>query len=200
VLPLRGLRAAARFGYLYLLAIALLAAWGVSALERRFSAQPRMMRLIAAGAVILVTVEAWSGPVRTTSFTRVPAIYSLLATMPEPVRLVEVPFYPADAIFENAEYVFNSTAHWRPLMNGYSGFTPDSYRRRAETFWFFPETRALDAIRAEGATHLIVHLGRFSDAEAKNIEAVMRERQDCRLVASDPQGNRLYEIAQTRAP
>ena len=200
VLPLRGLRAAARFGYLYLLAIALLAAWGVSALERRFSAQPRVTRWIAAAAMILVTVEAWSGPVRTTPFTRVPAIYSLLATMPEPVRLVEVPFYPADAIFENAEYVFNSTAHWRPLMNGYSGYTPDSYRRRAETFWFFPETRALDAIRAEGATHLIVHLARFSDAEAKNIEAAMRDQPGFRLLAIDPQGNRLYEVSQAREP
>ena len=41
--------------------------------------------------------------------------------------LAEVPFYPRQAIFENAEYVLNSTAHWRPLMNGYSGYTPATY-------------------------------------------------------------------------
>jgi hypothetical protein len=192
-LPMRGLRAAARFGYLYLLAIAMLAAWGVAALERRYSAS-RAGKWIAAGAVILVTVEAWSGPVRTTPFTRVPAIYSLFATMSEPVRVVEVPFYPADAVFENAEYVFNSTVHWRPLMNGYSGYTPDSYRRRADVFWFFPEPRALEALRAEGATHLIVHLARFSSDEAASIERVMRERQDFQLLATDPHGNRLYAI------
>ena len=43
------------------------------------------------------------------------------------VVLAEMPFYPADAVFENAEYMVNSTAHWRPLMNGYSGYTPASY-------------------------------------------------------------------------
>ena len=194
LVPLRGLRAAARFGYLYLIAIALFAAWGVAALERRWMSRPRVARGVVVAALGIVTVEAWQGPVRVEPFTRVPAIYSIVADAPDPVRLVELPFYPPDAIFANGEYVFNSTAHWRPLMNGYSGFTPDSYRRRSETFWFFPEERAFDAIRREGATHVMVHLARFTPQEVAAIERALDEHRDWQLLASDPFGNRLYRI------
>ena len=192
--PLRGLRAAARFGYLYLVTISILAAFGYAWLERGLVARPRVALWATVGALALVTGEAWHGRVRTLPFTRVPAIYSVIADAPDPVMLVEVPFYPPEAVFENADYVFNSTAHWRPLMNGYSGYTPDSYRRRTESFWFFPEAWAIDAIRREGATHLMVHLARFSPEEVAKISRVLLDRHDLELMASDPLGNRLYRV------
>ncbi|HKW02132.1 MAG TPA: hypothetical protein VJN96_20085 [Vicinamibacterales bacterium] len=194
VWPLRGLRAAARFGHLYLVTVSMLAAFGWVWLERRVLPRPRVAIWLAACVVLLVTAEAWQGPVRTVPFSRVPAIYSLVADAPDPVRLVEVPFYPPEAVFENGEYVFNSTAHWRPLMNGYSGYTPDSYRTRAAAFWFFPEAWAIDAIRREGATHLMVHLSRFSPEEAAEITRVLLDRRDLELIGSDPLGNRLYKV------
>ena len=80
--------------------------------------------------------------------------------------LVEVPYYPPLAIFHNAEYVLNSTAHWRPLMNGYSGYTPATYRQYAPAFSDFPDPRAVNAMRAAGGTHLMVHPRRYgADAE-----------------------------------
>ena len=81
--PLRGLRAAARFGYLYLMAVALSAGFGVAWLERR-AASRRMGRVIGVLALVVVTFEAWSGPIRTVPFTRVPPIYDLLASSPPP--------------------------------------------------------------------------------------------------------------------
>src|SRR4029453_7916471 len=89
--------------------------------------------------------------------------YSLLAKEPGRVVLVEVPFYPAHAFFENSTYLVNATAHWRPLMNGYSGYVPDSYRRNAESFWYFPEEWAIQAMRRAGATHVMVHPEAFGD-------------------------------------
>jgi hypothetical protein len=127
-------------------------------------------------------------------FNGVPAIYNQLATVQGPVLLVEVPFYPPDTVWANGEYVLNSTAHWRPLMNGYSGFTPLSYRRRAEAFWYFPRDWAIDAMKREGATHLMVHLERFNPAEAADIQNSMRQRADLALLGSDPLGHRLYKF------
>jgi hypothetical protein len=190
-LPLRGLRAAARFGYLYLLAIAVAAGYGIAWLERRTPSR-RVAGALVAGALALVTFEAWHGPVRTTPFTGVPPIYSLL-TEPEEVMLVEVPFYPPDAVHENGPYVLNSTAHWRPVMNGHSGFTPMSYRRRSEAFWFFPEDWAIAAIRDQGATHVMVHL-EFFRHEAPMVRAALVEQQDLWLVAADSQGHMLFEV------
>ena len=64
---------------------------------------------------------------------------------------VEVP----DEVFRNGEYVLNSTAHWRPLMNGYSGVIPDSYRERADTLWLFPAEFAMQTIQRDAVTHVV---------------------------------------------
>lgn len=191
--PLRGLRAAARFGYLYLTAIAFLAAAGTRALQR-LGRTPRARTAIAIAALAAVTVETWMAPIAVTRFDGVPAIYHQVAIAPDPVRLIELPFYPPDAIFLNGEYVLNATAHWRPVMNGYSGYIPDSYRAWAERLWYFPEARALDAIRDSGATHVMVHLEHFTPQENAAIQETLRRTPWLVLVASDPRGHRLYQV------
>jgi hypothetical protein len=158
--PMAGLRAAARFGVLFVLGTAVLAGVGLAALRRQAGAAP--WTAAAAGVLLLlVNGEALRAPFVYTPFRGIPGIYAMLADEPGAVVLIEVPFYPAQAVFENAEYVLNSTAHWRPLMNGYSGYTPMSYREFADLFWYFPDTAAIEAIRAAGATHLVLHPDRF---------------------------------------
>jgi hypothetical protein len=138
-------------------------------------------------------VEAWQGPQPVVPFTGVSRLYAEIARAPDPVLLVEVPFYPPEGVHENAEYVLAATAHWRPLANGYSGFTPDSYRSRTETFWFFPEDRALAAFRDAGVTHVMVHLERFG-AERPAVERTLATLQDLTLLGSDALGHRLYAV------
>ena len=94
----------------------------------------------------LVNIEALRAPFAYRGFEGVPRVYDLLAMGTGRVVLAETPFYPPHAAFENAEYVLNSTAHWRPLMNGYSGYTPASYRSFAWTFWYFPRESAVQAM------------------------------------------------------
>jgi hypothetical protein len=191
-LPMRGIRTASRFGYLPLLAVSIAAAYGWAWIERRI-ASPRRRAIAVAVALAAITAEAWQGPVATREFRGVPAVYSLLAGEPPSTLLVEVPFYPADAIFRNGEYVLNSTSHWQPLANGYSGYTPMSYRTRADSLWFFPEARAFDTLHREGATHLMVHLEQFGPERAQ-VEAAIDHRADLRLIAADREGHRLYAI------
>jgi hypothetical protein len=192
-LPLRGLRAAARFGFLYLISVALLAGIGAAWLERRVSSA-RARAVLIAGLVAGVSIEAWQSPIRTQPFEGTPAVYALLAESPTPVMLVETPFFPPEAIFENGEYVLNATAHWQPVMNGSSGVTPASYRRRAESFWYFPRDWAIEAMKKEGATHVMVHLERFG-AEAPEVVAALSTRQDLQLLGGDAKGHRLYRVA-----
>ena len=192
-LPLQGLRAAARFGFLYLLAVAVAAGFGVAWLERR-ARWPRAAFAAPILALAAVTAEAWQGPVRTEPFDGVPPVYALLADAPQPVRLVEVPFYPTDAVHFNGTYVLNSTAHWQPLMNGTSGITPLSYRRRAEAFWFFPRDWAIQAMRDEGATHVMVHFEDLDDRDRRDFAETLARRRDLWLVATDAYGHQLYEV------
>jgi hypothetical protein len=146
--PMQGLRAAARFGNLFLLGLAALAGLGLAA-WRTGDGRPgsRRRHAIAIALVVLANLEALRAPFEYHDFTGIPRIYRLLADEPGPVVLAEQPFFPRNATFENAPYVLASTAHWWPLMNGYSGYTPESYQRYADSFWYFPEERAIKAMR-----------------------------------------------------
>ena len=198
--PMQGLRAAARFGNLFLLAVAVLgglglAAWRSGALGGvRLSAEGR--RRVAIALVILVNVESLRAPFEYREFTGIPGIYKLLAHEPGRVVLAEQPFFPRWAIFENAPYVLNSTAHWRPLMNGYSGYTPASYQQYADAFWYFPEDWAITAMKNAGVTHVMVHPARFGERDADAIVRRISARPDMELVATEPgaRGIRLYRL------
>lgn len=193
VTPLQGLRAAARFGYVYLVAVAFAAAYGVAWLQQR-SSSPRVRAALAAVMLALVTAEAWSGPIHTVPFAGVPGIYRHVADAPEPVMLAEMPFFPPEAVFQNGEYVLNATAHWRPLVNGYSGFTPPSYRRRADFLWYFPDARALARLKDEGITHVMVHLERFPAHEVAALQLALQQQTMLAFVAADTRGHRLYKV------
>ncbi|MBW8712857.1 MAG: hypothetical protein JF632_02090, partial [Acidobacteria bacterium] len=97
------------------------------------------------------------------------------------------------AAFENAEYVLNSTAHWQPLMNGYSGYTPASYGRFADSFWYFPREYAIEAMRRAGVTHVMVHPERFGK-DAEEVINTLNARSDFELIGIGTRGLRLYRL------
>ena len=190
--PMAGLRAAARFGNLFLLGMAVLAGIGLASVRERMGGT-RRAAIAGVVLVVLANLESLRAPFRYTPFTGIPRIYSLLADEPGRVVLAEVPFYPGHAVFENAPYVLASTAHWRPLMNGYSGYTPMSYRKFAHTFWYFPRDFAVDAMKQAGVTHIVVHPQRFHH-EAEQMLAAVSARRDLELVAVGQHNIRLYRV------
>jgi hypothetical protein len=188
--PMQGLRAAARFGNLFLLAIALLA--GIGQAHLRHVPNRRRATAIVVAAVFLVNLEALRAPFEYRRWRGIPEIYKLLANAPGKVVLAEMPFYLPHAVFENAEYVVNSTAHWRALMNGYSGYTPATYVDVASLMWYFPDARAFPPMNAHGVTHIMVHPHRWGHEAAKTIE-ILSKRPDLELMAVDQKtGIRLY--------
>jgi hypothetical protein len=189
--PMQGLRAAARFGNLFLLGMACLAGIGLAGLLRRLP--PRRAAIVAATVVALANVESLRAPFEYTRFEGIPGIYSLVADEPGRVVLAETPFFPPQAVFENAGYVLASTAHWRPLMNGYSGYVPGPYRQYAASFWFFPEDFAIQEMRKAGVTHIMVHPQRFYQDAAKVMEKVAASPYLERL-AIGRNGDALYRL------
>jgi hypothetical protein len=188
---MHGLRAATRFGNLFLLAIALLAAIGVAGLRR---ARPgrQWVAVAAIATVVLVNLEALRAPFGYRRWSGIPEIYRLLADEPGNVVLAEMPFYPPDAVFKNADYVLNSTAHWRPLMNGYSGYIPSTYLDVAGLLQYFPDARAFPSLNANGVTHIMIHPDRWG-RDAPRIVEMVSSRPDLELRAVDENtGIRLY--------
>ena len=152
-----GVRAASRFGVLWLTGVAILAAFGTAVLASRRTA--RMALLVSALALIAVNVEAFRGPVPFVPVTPVSPLYDRLAGLPDGV-VAEMPFWwdPID-VPRNADYMLGATHHWKPLLNGYSGFTPASYRRHADALWYFPfRPASFDMLRQANVRYVMLHL------------------------------------------
>jgi len=101
--PMQSLRAAARFGNLFLLAVAILAAVGCAAL-RHTSSRRRLTGPATLAAVLLVNIEALRAPIDYQRFEGIPRIYHLLASEPGPVVLAETDWDRwLDTAFSDAE-------------------------------------------------------------------------------------------------
>ena len=160
--PIRVVRVPAHLGQIVLLMIAVIAGFGVAGIERRWN-RPRSWPAVAAILCALVNVEALRAPLGYTPFSEVPAIYGLFAGDKAAV-VVELPLYSPRDWALNAKYMLNSTRHWRPMLNGYSGFRPGSYNETYDAIRGFPDDLSLVALHQRGVTHVVVHEGDFSAA------------------------------------
>jgi hypothetical protein len=188
---LQGMRAAARWGFLLLTAVAILAGYAVAALQVRLNHSPYRMAVVV-GVAGLVTLEALRAPMGFVPFTGIPRIYERLATEAG-VVLVELPMFSGSRVSENARYLVANTVSHRPLVNGYSGLEPPSYAARVVRWQRFPDGLVIDDMRGLGVTHVMLHLG---DLEPDVIAAASAS-PDLALVADDGQ-RRLYRLARLR--
>ena len=181
-----GLRNAARWGWLALTAVAVLAGFGVSKTPKQAIA------LLA----LLATIESWRAPVGFTRFEGLPRIYDRIAAERD-VVLAEFPLYSGDRVSENGPYVLANTRYLRPLVNGYSGFQPPSYEARAKVLTQFPDAAAIAALRALGVTHVTVHRDAFRDRYGDAILQAVDRSGDLALL-EETDGIRLYQLPSTR--
>ena len=164
----QAIRTASRFGFLMLFAVAVLGGYGLAALRRSVSSSGLKNGLTAAALALLV-LESYSGPMVYQPFEGIPEIYRLPSAAQEAV-VVDLPFHAPDATYRNAPSMLGSTLNFRPLLNGYSGFTPPSYFAHYEQFRTFPDEVSIRALQAAGVTHVFVHLDRFAANTEETLE------------------------------
>src|SRR5262249_5537531 len=180
--PLQGIRNAARFGYLAIVACAILAGFAIAEIRKRW-ASARWLGAAAPTILRGANLDAFSAPIEYVD-AEVPS--PLHARLRDANAIVaEFPLYPADRVLRNAPYLLHSTLHWRPMLNGYSGLTPDTYVRHARELARFPDPHAIDTLRAIGVTHVFVHDRALRDwTDDETADAVPRS-SDLRLVDRD---------------
>jgi len=153
-LPLQGIRNAARFGYLAIVACAILSGYAVAHVRRRWPCA-RWTAAVVTLLFVGANLDAWSAPIELVEAEHVSPLYASLAGTDAVVA--EFPFYSADRLFRHAPYLLHATKHWRPMVNGYSGFVPSSFLDHARDLAHFPDARAMTTLRALGVTHVFVH-------------------------------------------
>lgn len=191
---LQGIRAVSRFGFLWLFAVAILMGFGLAWLRQRISrdagpARRRWATVLGVASLVVVNVENTRMPMAFVEAPEIPAIYRTLAQVDGAV-VAELPFPHPRRATHNAEYLWASTQHWKPLLNGYSGFLPLSYGRHWEAFVAFPDPSVITALREAGVTHIVVHMAQVPDAAA-----ALRQVPGVTLFAESDR-IRIYRIAE----
>ena len=182
VVPLlSAIRVSARFGYLALVAVAVLAGFGLDLICRRIGS-PGFSAAVGVLVVALAASEPLAAPIAYTAAAGVRSIYALPARDPRAI-VVELPFPPPGAPYRNAPYMLNSTANWRPLLNGYSGFLPPSYVDHYVKLRGFPDDVSVAALQSLGVTHLFVHLDEIDEGGKARLKADARLK---RIALDDP--------------
>jgi hypothetical protein len=177
-----GLRVPARFAMIGTLMLAILGGLGAAALSRWRASTPALVLItlafITESFVVpfpingMGTLRDYATPeARVYRPARAPAVYQRLASESN-VVLAELPLGQPDY---DTRAMFYSMVHHARLLNGYSGFFPPHYGLLTVALSDVP-THAMvawDALRASGASHVLVHEAAWLDGRGPRTTAAL---------------------------
>jgi hypothetical protein len=152
----RGLRALTRFGLLPLLSLTVFSGFALSWWLNKASSRRRWATAVVVAAVFIA--ETTVVPLDLTRFEdRPPQVYRWLEEVAEPGTIVELPFRRIDT-----RYMFWSRHHrFRAMLNGDSGFVPQSHVWMREIFLRFPSADSVALLRSLDVKYAVVHVGAY---------------------------------------
>lgn len=186
------MRVPARFGTLFLLGIAGLAATGATALLSRVGTVrlPRVKIARAAPVALSVALIAGFGAeyanhplaiVPLASGDAIPAVYHWLAEQPD-ARVIELPLVIPDhagtqSIALREQYY--SLVHHHPIVNGNANVLPMGYKALVLDMKHFPSARAVSLLQGLALTHVVVHFDQYPSTDRARL---------ARLLDAPPEG------------
>lgn len=195
-----GIRTPARFALLVSLTIAWFAARELDCWLRR-TGTARAARLALTAAAALFLVFEMTPKARSWSYTPQPddlaPVYHWLARQNDVRAVLELPF---GGIETEIAYMAHQRGHWKPLVNGYSGYLPNHYMNlRGACCWPVPNPAQLDLLRQWGVTHILLHATALQeDRSWKDLDA-FEKREKVEIVFDDG-GDRVYRILPAAPP
>ena len=178
---------ASGFGVMFLLFLALLGGMGAAIVARLEHLAPLVVGLGALSTLLnapsrfplnhqlpsamdVVTPAPYLAP-----GGPLPAVYRHLATLPASTVVAELPF--ADRWY-NSRYLYFSTFHWRPLVNGFTSLLPPAAIERAR--WLANPVRtpheAWRELESSEATHVVVHTGAWGEDYVRQLDRWITSR------------------------
>ncbi len=184
------LRAPGRVGIGVELALAVFAAYAVAWLQRQWPAARWLGAAMVAAAIMDLCTLPY--PMK----DRVPqsVIYTVLAHQ-TPGVVVELPFYEQRPDFpRHTLYMVNSTAHWFPLVNGYSDYASPYWRDNAKLLRAFPSDNSVRLFQQVRGRYVVLHGELYARTELARVKARFALFGDqLTLLAADGE-TELYEV------
>jgi hypothetical protein len=191
------IRVPSRLGILTLLALGVLAAFGLEHLARTLKA-PRAA-WAGTAAVLLLLGEMAAFPLDARPYTvDLPAIDRELASRPRPFAAVGLPVpdptNAAQSARLHSHVMIHSMAHWQPMVNGYSGIVPPRHQRLFMILTAFPDTTSLRELEELGVGYAVLHRGFYSDEDWERVVARAAEFPDRLRLEAETDDGRLYSL------
>jgi len=125
----------------------------------------------------LLTLEYYSVPIHTNNiyiFSKpVPPVYEFIRENNDIKAIVEIPFSDdfskGEDIKNTTAYMLYSTLHWKPIVNGYSGFLPPVFHKIGDMVKGFPKKNTLNFLAFLGVDTVIVHKDKLSEKDFQEI-------------------------------
>lgn len=175
--PYRGLRAPARAGGISLLMIAVLAGFGWARLEQKRWLSNRIVVVTLLGALALEYVAIPRTLVAAPTVSS--PVSAWLTQQTDRGAVIELPLPDEHALpGHDAEFMYQSTFHWRPIVNGYSGNVPWSYVDVLREMRSFPSDRAMSLLRRIGVRYVVVHERFYEPAPYREVIEAVGARPD----------------------
>jgi len=119
--------------------------------------------------LILATADLYRAPLRMREAPPLPKAYQTLASLPK-APTIELPYWNRSIDFHrHAEYMLTSTAHWQPLINGYSDHIPQDFRDNAPVLATFPSRESFAVLQPLGARYVVLHMDLMTPADRDDL-------------------------------
>jgi hypothetical protein len=153
-------RAYCRFGIVEMLAVAVLAGFGLKFILGRFKSQTTKIALTTL-LCSLVLFEFWNWPpYKVIDVSKVPAVYYWLKEQPKDIAIAE---YPLDADSPNVMYKFYQTKHEKKIING---TIPGTYANKVtQTITRLSEPKTAESLKWMGVRYVLVHKEGYLNTE-----------------------------------
>ena len=191
---LSGMRVPARFYAFVSLSVAFFASRTLDLGLSRLG--PSRRRLAATLAIAFLLLEVYPKPLSWTDLPQerdFPAVYHHLARRNDVRAVLELPLRDD---MTAVSYMYFATLHWKPLVNGYSGYIPLDYMAFRNTCcWPVPNREQIDILRGQGVSHILVHGDKLQRKWKQRAISRWEQTGEVRLeFAGD--GDRLYRIVE----
>ncbi len=191
------LRSVARIHIINLLALAVIAAWGVRWLLAQGPVWRRQLFRLAIPGVILI--EYLNFPLVLRDVPReldVPPVYRFLATQPPGTSLLELPLGNLEREFLR---MYFATFHWQPLVNGVSGYIPPVNHELVRRWQSRSAAQVIGDAQDLGVRYLVLHRGELSRRDRVACRALLWQQRRILRFVDQFRNDEVWEIAPREA-
>ena len=170
------IRVPARHAVLVFVGCALMAGLATRRLQL-LSRWPRLAGVALLGAM-LFDVQTHSTSRAFPDAPDIPRVHEWLSGRPGNGAVLVLPIHDADAITEEAWPMYFSTRHFKPLVNGFSGWWPNDYWELVGRLRHFPTSSSLRYLLERAPVeYIVIRYDRFDDVRRRHLMDAMTRYQ-----------------------